>query len=465
MLKTCDSFFTDRHCHAGHSIRATIIVFIALIFSWGIIISAQNYQNNSTQSEEPKNQATGSFSLPTWNPREDKIAFVYDVDGTQEIYISDTQGKNIVRIDSEKGSVSNGKTGPKVFESEPVWSPDGAKLAFISRDAETGMFDVCVVDKNGKNRDCPTRKIAPDEVYPAGVNNDDKSCKTWKEVYPNTKVRFGKDGDRFASCAGGKETKAKKWSDMHPFWHPNGSTLGYCSYRNGIAQIWLLKINSNQSWMYLYNTGMKDTEVAQHFNKESCFASFSPKKGDKLAVSSDGNLQILDLKSGKMKNLTDPLISGNMVDDSFPVWAPQGDRIAFLGRFEAYSAEIYTISASGKKIRRITDNLHQDFIPRWDPKGKSLVYSGFVSGRPPELFVADPLSPEKVQITDNYLLEINPWFSPSGEEVVYVRRDKGKDNLFIIKTKEIIDKRKNGKPVDEEDYIRLVFPDGFNPPQ
>jgi Tol biopolymer transport system component len=78
------------------------------------------------------------------------------------------------------------------------------------------------------------------------------------------------------------------------------------------------------------------------------FASFSSKKGDKLAISADGDLYVLDLRNGKMNNLTVNLVDGVMVDDTLPVWAPRGDRIAFVGRYEAFSSELYTISSSGK---------------------------------------------------------------------------------------------------------------------
>jgi TolB protein len=114
------------------------------------------------------------------------------------------------------------------------------------------------------------------------------------------------------------------------------------------------------------------------------------------------------------------------------VWAPRGDRLAFIGAFEAFSSELYTISADGKKVRRITDNLFEDFLPSWDPKGKGILYSSFVQGRSPELFISDPESPDKKRLTNNSIVEMSPRFSPDGKSILYIVRKRIEDELYIM---------------------------------
>ena len=418
------------------------------------------------QTAVPRKTKTGSIITPIWNPTDNnKVAFVYNLKGNLEIFIVD-----IVEDGDKK--VLTGKDPVNVSQSpgmdiEPVWSPDGNKLAFTSK--RNGKFDICVADKSGQGDPrCLTGNIGPEETTPQTRQPETRSCKKWNEIKPD--IDFGDNGEMYAECsaAGSADEVKKLWDDMHPFWSPDSSKIGYCSHRNGHPQVWIMDAGGGRSWMYLMNTGMKDDELVKHYYRSSCFASFSSKKGDKLAISADGDLYVLDLRNGKMNNLTVNLIDGVMVDDTMPVWAPRGDRIAFVGRYEAFSSELYTISSSGKKIRRITDNLYEDFFPHWQPDGRGLIFSGYVRGRNPEIFVADAESPEKTRITDNFQVEMSPSFSPDGKKIVYVRREKGRDQLYTITgVTEILANEKNDKKKPLKQILKgkenPVFPDGFNP--
>src|SRR5207302_2193555 len=51
-----------------------------------------------------------------------KIAFVSDRDGNFEIYVMDADGSNQTRL-----------TNNPAHDGEPAWSPDGAKIVFVSQ--------------------------------------------------------------------------------------------------------------------------------------------------------------------------------------------------------------------------------------------------------------------------------------------------------------------------------------------
>jgi len=266
-------------------------------------------------------------------------------------------------------------------DTNPVWRPDGRALLFSSR--RGGQYDICRVDVQGGGRVSTPKKI----------------------------------------------TRSKA-DDLWPAWSPDGGRIAYCNYEKGYPLVYIIGSNGGAARLF--------------HDKRACHPSFSS-DGKKLALTSGGDLIVFKLEeeaapggeSGgeKEKNITETLIEGNMVDDTLPVWAPRGNKIAFVGRYEAYSSEIYTIGASGKKVRRITDNLFEDLYPRWSPDGKGVVYSAFVGGRPPEIFVSDPESPEKERLTDNHVVELHPCFSPDGKNILYVRRSGGRDELYIMDAK------------------------------
>jgi len=58
---------------------------------------------------------------PAWSPDGKKIAFASNRDGFSEIYIMDSDGKNVERVTHNRWTDTN-----------PAWSPDGTKLVYVS---------------------------------------------------------------------------------------------------------------------------------------------------------------------------------------------------------------------------------------------------------------------------------------------------------------------------------------------
>jgi Tol biopolymer transport system component len=67
------------------------------------------------------NLPTGRNSQPCWSPDGAKIAFVSRRDGNSEIYSLNADGGNLVRLTNDAGA-----------DTEPAWSPDGTRIAFVS---------------------------------------------------------------------------------------------------------------------------------------------------------------------------------------------------------------------------------------------------------------------------------------------------------------------------------------------
>jgi TolB protein len=82
--------------------------------------------------------ARGSTTGATANPRTGQIAFSSSASGDMDIYVADASGKGARRfVETPKGNV----------ETDPAWSADGAKLAFVSGVA--GHPGIHVVNSGG----------------------------------------------------------------------------------------------------------------------------------------------------------------------------------------------------------------------------------------------------------------------------------------------------------------------------
>ena len=105
------------------------------------------------------------------------------------------------------------------------------------------------------------------------------------------------------------------------------------------------------------------------------------------------------------------------IDVSGPIWAPNGDKIAF-----AENSDIYVMAATGGPATNITDDdAGSAGDPEWSPDGTKIAYSYSETGPDPqiEIYSMDPDGDNKTNLTDNAGHQLAPTWSPDGRKIAY----------------------------------------------
>ena len=164
-----------------------------------------------------------------WSPDGSTIAFYSDRDGSFEIYTMSADGSNQIKRTNTPG----------IIVADPVWSPDGLKIAYVGRpELSADKRDIYVVNADGST---PVRLTNSPTI--------DKSRHAWS---PNgLKIAFEGDGDIYVMHADGsnqaKLTNApdNSVSNRNPAWSPDSSKIAFASNRNGDYDIYVINTDGS----------------------------------------------------------------------------------------------------------------------------------------------------------------------------------------------------------------------------
>jgi TolB protein len=111
-------------------------------------------------------------------------------------------------------------------------------------------------------------------------------------------------------------------------------------------------------------------------------------------------------------------------------WSPDGSRIAWGPEPGDPGADIYTASAAGGDVRRITTDGRPKEPPVWSPAGPQLAYASWLPGSTPywELFLARDDGSAPVQITQGLM----PSWSPDGASIAFLGGAGSGAGIYVV---------------------------------
>ena len=169
-------------------------------------------------------------SFATFPGANGKIAFARNPgNGNFQIYVMNHDGSELTNLTNNTA----------YYEPTPVWSPDGAKLAFTSN--RSGNFDIWVMNADGTGPRNLTSPSTASESDPAWSPDGNKIV--FRRGVGVTTNLWIMDADRSNQCQRTFNT-AQFPSPFGPDWSPDGSQIAFAqSLSNSQTEIYLVNPN------------------------------------------------------------------------------------------------------------------------------------------------------------------------------------------------------------------------------
>jgi TolB protein len=260
--------------------------------------------------------------------------------------------------------------------AEPVWSPDGTRLAFVggSGDApmqKRHMFLYVAAAEGG-----PPRRLASCGSCGARWNGRLAWSPDSKRItFTRGAAHALQESLWTISAAGGyphRLTRCRRCVDAQPAWSPNGRVLAFIRAA-GLYTSGLYTIRADGSGL---------TKIARDAVNEP---AWSP-GGHWIAFGRPGGFAVASAHSFRDQRLYFAGTHGTGVIATNPAWSPDGRKFVFFrtpGRPMHFRVEVWTMNVDGSDLKRLyrSDCCSRfEASPIWSPDGRMIAFSASSAG-------------------------------------------------------------------------------------
>lgn len=366
-------------------------------------------------------------SQPVFSPDGRHIAFVSDRSGNENLWVADADGKNprqLSRLDDNTEFTS------------PAWSPDG-RFVYVSRvRPDRGHFEVWAYDIAGGSG-LPVFQKNGRHALGVVASPDGRHI-----YYASKSGRFGSSDalplwsiHRLNLENGDEETViTAQGSAMRPALSPDGQRLLYATRLKDATALRIRDLETGDDRLVAYPVQLDEQESWSTLDLLPRHA-FTP-DGAAVIFSHEGRIKRLELASGKITVVplsadlvldAGPSLRREIAEDEGPVRArlirnptqsPDGRKLVFSAFARLY---VMDLDKKGAAARRLTTGDLPEFQPAWSPDGKHVTFVTWTARDGGHIWRVkrDGGTPERLTRDPAYYSD--PAFTPDGRAVMALR--------------------------------------------
>jgi Tol biopolymer transport system component len=251
------------------------------------------------------------------------------------------------------------------FDTQPMWSPDGTKIAFLH--AAEGRFELLVYD------------LASGGISTIAGRGYDVDSPRWSP--DGKRIAFVSGNDIFIIGMAAGAEPIELTSGAFPTWSPDGARIAF-ETRVGVSVI--------------DADGSHGSSLAA-----GTFPEWSP-DGSAIAFIDDRlRLSLISPDGTGLMRLTD----AGFDDIGPPMWSPDGSQIAFEAS-KGGNYDIYVVNRDGSSLNNLTADPRDENVPTWSPDGTKIAFIAgeAVAGNPAarstfDLYVVDADGTNRTRLT------------------------------------------------------------------
>ena len=256
-----------------------------------------------------------------------------------------------------------------IRNSDPAWSPDGSKIAFMSdRDND---IEIYVMEANGSHQ------------------------------------------KRLTNAPG---------RDAHPSWSPDGSKIYFQSPRSDpMPQIYVMNADGSGQKQLTQNAGFSGVPLCSPDGSKILFQvnenpTLEPSHWQIYVMNADGSQQT---------NL-----SKNAANDQVPRWSADGRRILFFSDISGKD-QLYVMDADGSHRARLTNDAFNNHTGVWSHDGKKIAFTSDRDGAW-EIYTSDADGSHVLRLTHNAPGLGLPQWSPDDSHLVFSLPDDENRDIYVM---------------------------------
>jgi len=343
---------------------------------------------------------------PVWSPDSQYLAFSRYGYQEHSVYLVSVLG-------GEERKIHSGAPAAAPLD----WSPDGKLIAFAAANPQPGSYSIF--------------SLAVETLETHRLTEPPAGYQDWDPVFSpdGGKIAFIRTNGKLTvaeiylmTASGGSARRLTfddGWIPSRPAWMPNGQSILFSSTRSGLPTLWRIPV-SGGSPVQVSEAGVK------------AFHPTVSLRGNRLAFDqqmSNSSLWKLDLGNVGKDNFRKQ-VTGSRGRNGWAELSPDGMKIAFVSD-RSGSDEIYVCNADGSNLLQLTNlgNARKPSRPHWSPDSQKIVFDSLIRGRT-AVFVMNANGGQPRPLTDEVSDNLNPSWSHDGQWIYFTSNRTGEWQIW-----------------------------------